>query len=482
MGHKILVIDEGTSSVRAGVYDNSLNRGDFFQLPVPLYSPSPEIVEQDANLIWQNTLKVAKSAAKGHSISAIGITNQRETSIIWDKKTGQPVHNALVWQDRRGADLGNIMKSDGRENILTQKTGLLADPYFSAFKINWLLNNIDGLKAKAKAGELLFGTVDSWLIWQLTQGQSHATDFSNASRTGLFNIFTQKWDDELLELFDIPKELLPQVLPSNANFGECEFFGKKIPISGVLGDQQAALMGQNCQNPGEAKITFGTGAFLMVQLGNVPKYSNNKMLLTIASKIGKNINYAFEGAVLNAGTTIKFLRDELGIIETAEQSESLALSIPDNNGVYLVPAFTGLGAPYWNADARAIICGMGRGTTRAHFARAAIEASAYQAYDLLEALKKDGAKFDLLRIDGGMAANNFFCQFLADICALRVERPKDLEMTAMGAARIALLGLLGKEAIKQTQTFDVFVPDMAQEARTQNIAGWQKSIRQTLTE
>lgn len=482
MGGKILVIDEGTSSTRAGVYDENLVRGEFSQLPVPLLSPSPEIVEQDANLIWNNTLKVAQMATNGHDLAAIGITNQRETTIIWDRNTGVPVHSALVWQDRRGAELGNSMKIDGREKILTQKTGLLADPYFSAFKINWLLNNISGLKERARAGELCFGTVDSWLIWQLTRGKSHATDFSNASRTGIFNIFTQKWDQELLEIFDIPKQILPEVLPSNSNFGDCDLFGAPIPICGVLGDQQAALMGQNCQKPGEAKITFGTGAFLMVQLGQEPKQSQNKMLLTIASKIDDKINYAFEGAVLNAGTAIKFLRDELGIIETAEQSEALAQSIESNNGVYLVPAFTGLGAPYWNSEARGMICGMGRGTTRAHFARAAIEASAYQTLDLLEALKKDGAKFDILRIDGGMVANNFFCQFLADICGLKVERPKDLEMTAMGAARIALIGLSGQTNEMPKQIFDAFMPQMAQNVRKSNIEGWQKAIRQALAE
>ena len=482
MGSKILVIDEGTSSTRAAVYDENLVRGEFAQMPVPLISPRSEIVEQDANIIWKYSLEVANAAAAGHNLAAIGITNQRETTIIWDRKTGSPVYNALIWQDRRGADLSNAMKSDGRDKILSQKTGLLADPYFSAFKINWLLNNIEGLKARAIAGELAFGNVDSWLIWQLTSGKTHATDFSNASRTGIFNIFTQNWDEELLNLFDIPKEILPEVLPSNSNFGNCDLFGEPIPITGVLGDQQAALMGQNCQSPGEAKITFGTGAFLMVQLGAEPKQSQNKMLLTIASNINGKVNYAFEGAVLNAGTAIKFLRDELGIIETADQSETLARSIGDNGGVYFVPAFTGLGAPYWNADARGLICGMGRGTNRAHIVRAAIEASAYQALDLLEALKKDGAKFEILRVDGGMAANDFFCQFLADICAIKVERPKDLEMTAMGAARVAFIGLSDKKGEGPSQKFDAFVPLMPKNIRNTNINGWQKAIRQVLAE
>lgn len=472
---KILVIDEGTSSTRAAIYGKDLSRGDFSQLPVALLSPSPDIVEQDAELIWTQTLKVAQAAAQGQKIDKIGITNQRETTIIWDRKTGKPVHKALVWQDRRGADLGAKMKADGREKILNAKTGLLADPYFSAFKLNWLLENIEGLRERSQNGELAFGTVDCWLIWNLTQGQSHATDASNASRTGLYNIHTGAWDEELLKIFGIPKSLLPQVLDSDGGFGNCTLFGGEVPITGVLGDQQAALMGQNCTEIGEAKITFGTGAFLMAQLGQTPKNSTNKMLLTIASQIDGKTNYAIEGAVLNAGTAIQWLRDELRLIANAAESEALAKTLPNNGGVYLVPAFTGLGAPYWNASARGLICGLGRGTSKAHIVRAALEASAYQTFDLLEAMSKDRINIEVLRVDGGMAQNDFFCQFLADIIGKTVERPQDLEMTAMGAARVAMGG--GEHGVGNSTRFN---PQMDAVVREANILGWKKAIKAAL--
>ncbi len=473
---KILVIDEGTSSVRAGVYDETLKHNDFIQTPVALYSPSPEIVEQDANEIWNKTLEVAKSAALNKNIDAIGITNQRETTILWDR-SGTPIHNALVWQDRRGADFGEELKSDGREAILNSKTGLLADPYFSAFKLKYLFENIEGLRARALNGEILFGTIDAWLIYKLTGGKSHVTDATNASRTALFNIQTGAWDDELLEIFNIPKAILPKVLDSNAHFGDCDLFGKTIPIMGVLGDQQAALMGQDCFDYGDAKITFGTGAFLMVMLKDRPKTSNNKMLLTIASKINGKTNYAMEGAILNAGTAIAWLRDELGIIKSASETEEIANTLIDNSGVYLVPAFTGLGAPFWDADARASITGLGRKTGRAHIIRAALEASAYQTYDILEAIKKDDIAINTLKIDGGMAKNNFFAQFLADICDIKIQRPEDLEMTAMGAAKIALLGLKTNAG---TNPNKVFEPKLEKSIRAKFINGWKKAIESVL--
>ena len=474
---KILVIDEGTSSTRAAIYNENLERGEFCQVEIPLLSPSPDIVEQDANLIFTQSLAMANEAMRGEKIDAIGITNQRETTILWDKNTGEPIHNALVWQDRRGADFCEFLKQKGKENLLTQKTGLLADPYFSGFKIRWLLQNIDGLRARAQNGEILFGTVDCWLIWKLTGGKSHVTDFSNASRTAIFNIHKGDWDDELLALFEIPRQILPKVQASNSDFGYCEILGAKI--TGVLGDQQAALMGQNCTQSGEAKITFGTGAFLMVQTETNAKSSSNKMLTTIASKIDDKINYAIEGAVLNAGTAIKWLRDELEIIDNSSDSEAIAKLLDNNNGVYFVPAFTGLGAPYWDANARGTICGIGRGTNKAHIIRAALEASAYQTYDLLEAIKKDGIDLKVLRIDGGMSANNFFCQFLADICNIKVERPKDLEMTAMGAAHTAIMGLgIGISVAKLAKT--IFNPAMDNESRKINIDGWHRAIRAVL--
>ncbi len=475
---KILVIDEGTSSTRATIYNKNLERGDFCQIEIPLLSPSPDIVEQDANLIFAKSLEMAKAAMNGEKIDAIGITNQRETTILWDKATGEPIHNALIWQDRRGADFCDALKQNGKENLLTQKTGLLADPYFSGFKIRWLLQNIDGLRARAQNGEILFGTIDCWIIWKLTGGKSHVTDFSNASRTAIFNIHNGEWDDELLALFEIPRALLPKVQASNSDFGYCEILGAKI--TGVLGDQQAALMGQNCTKAGEAKITFGTGAFLMVQTEEKAQSSSNKMLTTVASKIDDKINYAIEGAVLNAGTAIKWLRDELEIIDNSSDSEAIAKLLDNNNGVYFVPAFTGLGAPYWDANARGTICGIGRGTNKAHIIRAALEASAYQTYDLLEAIKKDGIDLNVLRIDGGMSANNFFCQFLADICNIKVERPKDLEMTAMGAARIALFGLENTFSQKPIPVVS-FAPNMDIETREGNLKGWQRAIKATLT-
>jgi glycerol kinase len=471
---KILVIDEGTSSTRAGVYDESFLRGEFVQMPVPLISPSPDIVEQDADIIWQNTLAVARKAAEGQKIDCIGITNQRETTILWERATGKPIHNALVWQDRRGADFGDELRAKGLEKTLNEKTGLLADAYFSAFKIRWLLQNIDGLWARCVAGEIAFGNVDTWLVWNLTGGKVHATDASNASRTALFNIHTNQWDMELLAMFSIPPQILPEVRDSNGNFGETTLFGAPIPITGILGDQQAALMGQNCAKGEQAKITFGTGAFLMVQLEDKPKNSTNKMLLTIASRINGKTNYALEGSVLNAGTAIQYIRDELGLIKSASETEALASSIPDNGGVYFVPAFTGLGAPHWRAEARGIIIGLGRKTGRAHIVRAALEASAYQTLDLLEALKKDGVNIEILRIDGGMVNNEFFCQFLADICNVTVEKPQDLEMTAMGAARIAIIN--SSANIIKTKTYK---PQMPADIRQNLIKGWQDAVSKT---
>lgn len=477
---KILVIDEGTSSTRAAIFDEKLNRGDFSQIEIPLISPRPDIVEQDAALIWQSSLKMAQEAVKGHEIDAIGITNQRETTILWDKVTGIPVHNAIIWQDRRGADFCQFLKNNNLENKLNAKTGLLADPYFSAFKIKYLLENIEGLKARAINGEILFGNVDTWLVWNLTKGKNHVTDYSNASRTAIFNIFEGIWDDELLNIFDIPKAILPKVLPSNAHFGDCDIFGKSIPIHGILGDQQAALMGQNCHKKGQAKITFGTGAFLMVQLGEVPKLSNNKLLLTIAANLNGKSNYAIEGAVLNAGTSIKWVRDNLGIIESAVQSAKIAQSLNTNEGVYFVSSFTGFGAPHWNSEARGTIIGLGRGSKKEHLIRAALESVAYQTFDLLDAIIKDGMEINILRIDGGMAANDFFCQFLADICNLKVERPKDLEMTAKGAANIALLGLGFTAAPKDIEIFESFEPKMDLAMRNENLKGWKRAIKATL--
>lgn len=484
MTNPILVIDEGTSSTRAALYAKDLTRGDFSQEAVALASPSPDIVEQDGTAIWEASLEVAKRACGGGIVpAAIGITNQRETTLIWDRKTGRPVHAALVWQDRRGADLGAAMKADGREAELTARTGLLADPYFSAFKLQWLLNNINGVRAAAMRGELAFGTVDTWLIWNLTGGSVHATDASNASRTGLYNIYEGGWDTALLDMFDIPEALLPKVCDSVGPIGETSLFGGNVAIMGVIGDQQAALMGQGCVDAGQTKITFGTGAFLMAQTGDAPKSSSNRMLTTVAWQIDGKAAWAMEGAVLNAGTAIQWLRDQLGLMLSAADSETLAQSVPDSAGVYMVPAFTGLGAPHWAPGAQGLITGIGRGTTKAHVVRAALEASAFQTADLLSALERDGVKREILRVDGGMAANNFFLQRLADITGLAVERPRDLEMTARGAARAAALGLgwlahVGdgvENAIEKR-----FVPQIDSTARDGLIAGWSKAVRASI--
>jgi glycerol kinase len=480
MTKPVLVLDEGTSSTRAGLYGRDLQRGDFSQEAVALVSPSPDIVEQDADLIWQASLDVARRALGGGIVpSAIGLTNQRETTIIWERATGRPVHHALVWQDRRGAELGAAMQADGREAVLTAKSGLLADPYFSAFKLHWLLDNIDGLRQAALRGELAFGTVDTWLIWNLTGGKVHATDASNASRTGLYNIFEGHWDQDLLSMFDIPESLLPEVRDSVGMFGETTLFGSSVPILGVVGDQQAALMGQGCVAPGQTKITFGTGAFLMAQTAGLPRRSSSRMLTTIAWQVDGQTSWAMEGAILNAGTAVQWLRDGLGLVSSAADSEALAASVPDSAGVYMVPAFTGLGAPHWAPNAQGLITGIGRGTTKAHVVRAALEAAAFQTADLLTALASDGVSLDLLRVDGGMTANNLFLQRLADITGLNVERPTDLEMTALGAARAAAIALGwrtdpgdgAESAIKAR-----FAPQISDNSRKALNEGWQRAI------
>jgi glycerol kinase len=485
MTSPILVIDEGTSSTRAALYSKDLSRGDFSQEAVALVSPSPDIVEQDGDAIWRRSLDVVKRACGGGiKPSGIGLTNQRETSLIWERATGRPVHAALVWQDRRGAALGAAMKTDGREQELTQRTGLLADPYFSAFKLNWLLENVAGVRAAAMRGELAFGNVDTWLIWNLTGGAVHATDASNASRTGLYNIHTGTWDEELLRLFDIPASLLPDVRDSVGSFGETTLLGGSIPILGVVGDQQAALMGQGCTKPGQTKITFGTGAFLMAQTGATALPSSNRMLTTVAWQIGGKTSWAMEGAVLNAGTAVQWLRDQLGLMVTAADSQALATSVPDSAGVYMVPAFTGLGAPHWAPGAQGLISGIGRGTTKAHLVRAALEASAFQTADLLAALSGDGVKLDLLRVDGGMTANDFFLQRLADITGLVVERPTDLEMTARGAARACATGLGwladvgdGIEGAIERR----FSPAIDETARKSLKTGWDKAVSASIS-
>jgi glycerol kinase len=480
MTKPILVIDEGTSSTRAALYSRDLSRGDFSQEAVALISPSPNIIEQDGDAIWRHSLDVARRSCGGGIVpAAIGLTNQRETTLVWERATGRPVHAAMIWQDRRGAVFGARMKAEGSEAELTKRTGLLADPYFSAFKLTWMLKNVAGVRDAAMRGELAFGNVDTWLIWNLTGGAVHATDASNASRTGLYNIHTGAWDDELLRLFDIPASLLPQVRDSVGSFGETNLLGGSIPILGVVGDQQAALMGQGCVVPGQTKITFGTGAFLMAQTGAVAIPSTNRMLTTVAWQIGGARAFAMEGAILNAGTAVQWLRDQLGLMVTAADSQTLAASVPDSAGVYMVPAFTGLGAPHWAPTAQGIVTGIGRGTNKAHLVRAALEASAYQTADLLTALQEDGVKLELLRVDGGMTANDFFLQRLADITGLPVERPTDLEMTARGAARACATGLGWLSHVGDGVEGAIaarFTPSIDADARGMLRAGWDRAV------
>jgi glycerol kinase len=480
MTDAILVLDEGTSSTRAALYNRDLERGRFCQLEVPLVSPSPDVVEQDATLIWQHTRDMALAAAAGSVPKAIAITNQRETTIVWDRRTGKPVAPAMVWQDRRGADLCAAMRADGREATLSARSGLLADPYFSGFKLAWMLANVEGLRASAEAGHLAFGTVDCWLIWNLTGGAVHATDASNASRTGLYDIHAGDWSDTLLGLFDIPRSLLPEVRDSVGSFGETTLFGAPVPILGVVGDQQAALLGQGCVAPGQTKVTYGTGAFHMSQTGETAIASTARMLTTVAWRIGGKTSYAVEGAILNAGTAVQWLRDGLGLFVRADETAGIAASVEDSGGVRLVPAFTGLGAPHWCPGARGLISGIGRGTTKAHLVRAALEASAFQTADLLAALSQDGIELAVVRVDGGMVANDVFLQALADYTNLPVERPADLEMTARGAANAAALALnwtdlqtLAKPGASATK----MLPVMDQATRDTELASWRSAVK-----
>lgn len=434
----ILALDQGTTSSRAILFSETGEEIASEQTELTLYYPQKGWVEQDAKEIWSDILACATKIAR-KDIAAIGITNQRETTVLWDRKTGQPVYNAIVWQDRRTAEFCQSLK--GREELIAAKTGLLLDPYFSASKIHWILENVGGARERAENGELAFGTIDCWLLWNLTGGRSHKTDITNASRTLLFNIKTLEWDDELLEIFSIPKCLLPEVGENVSEFGVTEVFGNSIPVLGMAGDQHAAMIGQCCFEPGMIKSTYGTGCFALMNIGAEFRASKNRLLTTIAYKINGKLAYAIEGSIFVAGAAIQWLRDNAGFFDDAAESEKLALSVPDSNGVFFIPAFTGLGAPHWQPDARAAIFGLTRESTKAHITRAALEAQAYQTLDLMEAMEKDsGHRAEILRVDGGLTANDFVCQFIADMLDCPVEVPKNLETTALGAAYLAGLG------------------------------------------
>lgn len=445
----ILSLDQGTTSSRAILFDKRGKIINIAQKEFTQIFPKSGWVEHDAQEIWSTQVAVmteviAKSKLKTESIKAIGITNQRETTIVWNKKTGKPIYNAIVWQDRRTADYCKTIAEKGLDKIIQEKTGLLIDSYFSASKINWILNHVSGARGMAEKGELAFGTVDSWLVYNLTNGEKHITDVSNASRTLLFNINTLAWDDELLDIFEIPKSMLPEVCSSSEVYGETstELGTNRIPIAGIAGDQQAALFGQLCTQKGMVKNTYGTGCFLLMNIGNEPVISRNHLVTTVAWKIGEEVNYALEGSIFIGGAVVQWLRDELGIIRKSDEIEKLATSVPHTDGVYLVPAFSGLGAPHWNSQARGTLLGLSRGSNDAHIARAALESIAYQTYDILKAMEMDSkAKIQELRVDGGATSNNFLMQFQADILKTNVIRPAITETTAMGAAFLAGLAV-----------------------------------------
>ena len=487
----ILALDQGTTSSRAILFNKSGEIIAQKQKEFPQNFKQNGFVEHSPNDIWSSLLTVAREVllCKGldaGDISSIGITNQRETTIIWDKETGEPVYNAIVWQCRRTSDYCKELVKNGYSDMIKKKTGLIIDPYFSATKIKWILDNVQGAREKAKAGRLLFGTVDSYIIWKLTDGRVHATDYSNASRTMLFNINTLKWDDDILKLLGIPKNMLPKVLESSDDYGYTTLIGKgKIKICGVAGDQQASLFGQACFNKGDFKCTYGTGAFLLMNTGEKPISSQNGLLTTVAWSVDGKVTYALEGSVFVAGAAIQWLRDGLGIIDSAAQSEPLALSVSDTNGVYFVPAFVGLGAPYWNADARGVLCGLSRGTTREHIVRSALEAIAYQVNAVIKVMEADAEmRIKTLKVDGGASENNFLMQFQSDITNCNVLRPMCIETTALGCAYLAGLKSgywKSMNDIKDNQKIDYeFIPDISESKREKLLINWKKAVERTI--
>ena len=485
---RILAIDQGTTSTRAIVFDEAGRSVATAQRELPQIYPRDGWVEHDPEEIWQATVKVcravlAESDAGGAEVAAIGITNQRETAVIWERATGKPIYNAIVWQDRRTADLCRRLSEAGHEELVHRRTGLLIDPYFSATKVAWMLDNVPGARAAAERGELAFGTIDSFLLWRLTGGKVHATDATNASRTMFFNIHTQTWDEDLLGLLGIPAELLPEVGDNAADFGatETDLFGRPLPITGMAGDQQAAMIGQACFEPGMIKSTYGTGCFLLLNTGDHPVQSRTRLLTTLAYRIGGRTTYALEGSIFVAGAAVQWLRDGLKLIGSASETEALAASLDHNKGVYLVPAFTGLGAPHWDPRARGAIFGLTRDTGTAEIVRAALESVCYQTRDLLVAMANDGALSPtVLRVDGGMAANNWLLQFLADLLDVAVERPTVIETTALGAAYLAGLqaGVFRSfDDIREHWQRDAcFRPALPEVERSRLVHGWEKAL------
>ena len=484
----VMALDAGTTSNRCILFDHEGNICSMAQKEFRQIFPNPGWVEHDANEIWSTQLGVAveamsKIGASAEDIAAIGITNQRETTIVWDKKTGEPVYHAIVWQCRRTSDIADSLKDQGLEDMIRQKTGLKIDAYFSATKVKWILDNVPGARERAEAGDLLFGTVETWLIWKLTRGAVHVSDYSNASRTMLFNINTLDWDDEILEILDIPRSMLPTPMPSSYVYGHADasFFGHEIPIAGAAGDQQAALFGQTCFSEGEAKNTFGTGCFLLMNTGEKPVFSQNGLVTTIAWGLDGKVNYALEGSIFVAGASIQWLRDGMKMIDSAEDSEYMATKAKGTHGCYVVPAFTGLGAPYWDQYARGTIVGITRGTTKNHIIRATLESIAYQVCDVIDAMKADsGIDLRTLKVDGGASANDFLMQFQADMLGKPVNRPACVESTATGAAYLAGLAVgywpNKEDVMKNVQLDKVFIPQMETEERDKKRKGWKKAV------
>lgn len=492
MPEYIMALDAGTTSNRCILFNKKGELCSSAQMEFPQYFPQSGWVEHDPEEIWQSQYEVAKEAlekigASAKDISAIGITNQRETTIIWDKFTGRPVYNAIVWQDRRTADYCQRLSEKGLTDTIRKKTGLVIDPYFSATKIRWILENVEGAREKAEKGQLLFGTVETWLIWKLTKGRVHVTDYSNASRTMLFNITELKWDEDILTELNIPKSILPEVRPSSSLYGrtDAELFGGEIAIAGAAGDQQAALFGQLCFESGDVKNTYGTGCFLLMNTGEKPVFSENGLVTTIAWGIDGKVEYALEGSVFVAGSAVQWLRDQLGVISTAAESEELARMVDDTNGCYVVPAFTGLGAPYWDPYARGAIVGLSRGVNKCHIARAVLESLAYQTYDVLQVMESDsGIRINNLKVDGGACANNLLMQLQSDIAQLNVHRPKCVETTALGAAYLAGLAAgfwNSRDDILQNNRPDcTFSPMIAEAEQHKKVKRWKKAVEYTL--
>ncbi|WP_417363123.1 glycerol kinase GlpK [Galbibacter sp.] len=490
MTQYILAIDQGTTSSRALVFDKEGNTKSIAQKEFKQYFPKPGWVEHDANEIWSSQMAVtieavSKAKLQADHIAAIGITNQRETTIVWNRKTGEPIYKAIVWQDRRTADYCDQLIKEGWEDKIREKTGLVIDAYFVATKVKWILDNVENARDAAKAGDLIFGTVDSWLIWNLTGGQKHITDFTNASRTLLFNIHTLDWDQELLDLFDIPRSMLPELCDSSGEIAHTSgmLFAKKIPITGVAGDQHAALFGQMCTKEGMVKNTYGTGCFMLMNIGKKPLVSKNRLITTIAWKIGNDVQYALEGSIFISGAVVQWLRDGIGLIKSAKESEKLAKQVEDTDGVYFVPAFTGLGAPYWNQHAKGTMVGISRGTSAAHIVRASLESIAFQTYDVLKAMEADSnITIKELRVDGGATENDFLMQFQSTILGVSIVKSKTMEVTALGAAYLAGLGVgywkNPQEIMEKWKVDKTYSPEKDSSVPKQ-LKSWKKAVQTT---